>query len=291
MKPSCLLLSALLGIAGSAVGDDVSAVESGLRTDILRLVDQVNPVDPATGARRYISFGFISDIHKCRRVSEDDAADNPVKTYWYGSAGVLTEAEQSIRLLGSVAECAGLDAVINGGDLSTAPIYNGGALNRGLSEVEYTNEIWNVKAMFDRHLPASVPLFTLDGNHERCYAANGACMQMSDDAWAFVLTNFNTSAAAARSSGVDVTYHRDLANAKLGGDSAGRFHGNSYHLDFRRLYATKGYNVRIACVSFYDTSTGSDTEYRVHDAAQFYDPDTGLPSRESVYNSDSTTVL
>ena len=271
-----LVFATMLSAGLLAFGDDVATLESNLKSDIMSKVNQVNPIDSATGQRKYISFAMISDIHKCKRVPGDDATTNPVTTYWYGSAGYLTEAEQSIRLLGSLAVDAGLDAVINGGDLSTAPIMG----NSGrLTVEEYTNEIWNVKAMFNQHLPASVPLFTVDGNHDRHYETTSANYEMvkSDSDWAYVQTNFNTSASVAHEHGVDVTYHRDLAKAKLGDNQTGRFTGNSYHLDFRRLYATKGYNVRIACVSFYDTSTGSDTVYRAHDAAQFYDPDTGLP--------------
>ena len=265
--------AAALSVGLLAFGADTAALEGGLRAAILDRVDEVNPIDPETGARRYISFAFITDIHKCRRVPGDDAAENPVTDYWYGSAGCLTEAGPSIRLLGSVAEAAGLDAVINGGDFSTAPISNG----RGLTEAEFTNEIWNVKSMFGRHLPAGMPLFTVDGNHERCYAKNGADMRLSDEAWAYVLTNFNTSAAAARARGVDVTYHRDLPNATLGDGLPGRFAGNSYHLDFRRLLATKGCNVRIACISSYDSAPGADPKYRVYDSAQFFDPSGGKP--------------
>ena len=252
---------------------DVSPLESRLRTAILEKVDEANPVNPVTGARKYISFGFITDIHKCRRVPGDDAAADPVTDYWYGSAGVLTEAEPSIRLLGTVAAEAGLDAVIHGGDFSTAPISKG----RGLTEAEYTNEIWNVKAMFNRHFPAAVPLFTVDGNHERDYVRNGADMRLSDEAWAHVLTNFNTSAEAARARGVDITYHRDLPNATLGDGMTGRYTGNTYHLDFRRLQATGGPNVRIACISSYDSAPGGDPGDRAYDAAQFFDPATGQP--------------
>ena len=117
-------VAAALSAGLVAFGEDVAVLENRLRAEILSKVDAVNPVDPATGARRYVSFGFLSDIHKCKRVPGDDAATNPVTDYWYGSAGVLTEAEPSIRLLGSVAAAAGLDAVINGGDFSTAPISN-----------------------------------------------------------------------------------------------------------------------------------------------------------------------
>lgn len=270
MKAKHTILAALAVLAGAASGDDVATLESNLKADILDIVDQVNPVDPATGARKFISFAFITDFHKCKRVEGDDAATDPVKTYWYGSAGVLTESEQSIRLLGSLATDAELDAVIAGGDFATAPIIGDGT-KVGLTEEEYTNEIWNVKAMFDRHLPAAVPLFTIDGNHERSYSLNGASMHMSDAAWAYVQTNFNTSAAVAHARNVDVTYHRDLAAAKLGDNETGRFTGNSFHLDFRRLLASGGNNVRIACVSMYDGATGANPAYRAYDAGQFYD--------------------
>ena len=282
MKAKHTVLAALLVLAGAASGDDVAVLEAKLKADILDKVDQANPIDSATGQRKYISFAMISDIHKCKRVEGDDAATDPVQTYWYGSASCLTEAEQSIRLLGSLAVDAGLDAVINGGDMSTAPIMGDGT-KLGLTEDEYTNEIWNVKAMFDRHLPAAVPLFTIDGNHERNYSAQGADMHMSDEAWAYVLTNFNTSAEAARERGVGVTYHRDLAAAKLGDNATGRFAGNSYHLDFRRLLASGGPNVRIACVSLYDGATGGESQYRAYDAGQFYDPAT-----QELYDPDLT---
>ncbi len=270
MKAKHTILAAMAVLAGAASGDDVALLEGKLKSDIMTIVDQVNPVNPDTGARRYISFAFITDFHKCKRVEGDDSATDPVKTYWYGSAGCLTEAEQSIRLLGSLATDAELDAVIAGGDFATAPIIGDGT-KVGLTEEEYTNEIWNVKAMFDRHLPAAVPLFAIDGNHERSYSLNGADMHMSDAAWAYVLTNFNTSASAAHARNVDVTYHRDLAAAKLGDNQTGAYAGNSYHIDLRRLVASGGNNVRIACVSMYDGATGANPAYRAYDAGQFYD--------------------
>ena len=265
------LVSAVLLTSGLlAFGDDVATLEAGLKSDIMTIVNQVNPIDSATGKRKYISFAFITDFHKCRRVEGDDAAANPVKTYWYGSAGVLTESEQSIRLLGSLATDAGLDAVIAGGDFATAPIIGDGT-KVGLTEEEYTNEIWNVKAMFNQHVPSTIPLFAIDGNHERSYSLNGADMHMSDDAWAYVLTNFNTSASVAQAHNVDITYHRDLAAAKLGDNATGAYTGNSYHIDLRRLVASGGNNVRIACVSMYDGAAGANPAYRAYDAAQFYD--------------------
>ena len=259
-----LLFAVMTSVVGLALAGEAE-IEAKLKSDIMTIVNQVNPIDQKTGQRKYISFGFISDIHKCKRVPGDDATTDPVKDYWYGSASCLTEAEQTIRLLGAVAPDAGLDAIINGGDFSTAPIMGAA---KGLTEVEYLAEIWNVKAMFDEHLPASVPLFTVDGNHERCYSLNGALMEMSDSTWANVSTNFNTSAAVAHAHDVDVTYHRDLANAKLGDSKTGRYAGNSFHLDFRRVLKNGGKNVRILCLNAYDKSEGSLYAYRTFDAGQ-----------------------
>lgn len=257
-------------ICGAASGEGIAALESRLMGSILAAVNEANPVDPATGQRKFISVGFITDIHKCKRALGDDFDVNPATGLWYASAGVLTEAEPTIRLLGAVAAKTGLDAVINGGDFSTAPVIGDGA-RLGLTEAEYTNEIWNVKAMFDRHLPPGLPRFTIDGNHERRYTRNGAEMHLSDEAWAFVLTNFNTSAADAQAKGVGITYHRDIPCATLGDGRTGAFKGNSYHLDLRRLVATGGPNVRIACVSMYDSATGADPACRAYDAARFHD--------------------
>ena len=81
-----LVFAVLLTSGLLAFGDDVATLEAGLKSDIMTIVEQVNPIDSATGKRKYISFAMISDIHKCKRVAGDDAATNPVTTYWYGSA-------------------------------------------------------------------------------------------------------------------------------------------------------------------------------------------------------------
>ena len=86
MKNLLLVLSA--SVAWTVVADE-AAVEAKLKNDIMTIVDQVNPIDPATSQRKYISFGFISDIHKCKRVPGDDAATDPVRTTGTPRAGAL----------------------------------------------------------------------------------------------------------------------------------------------------------------------------------------------------------
>ena len=77
-----LVFVTMLSAGLLAFADDVAVLEAGLKSDIMTIVNQVNPIDSATGQRKYISFAFITDFHKCRRVEGDDAAADPVKTYW-----------------------------------------------------------------------------------------------------------------------------------------------------------------------------------------------------------------
>lgn len=249
----------------------LSDLENELLKAVLAKVDEVNPIDPATGRRKYLSFGFVTDLHKCKRVPGDDAKTNPKKDYWYGSAGVLTADDPSLRLLGAVAGPAGLDAVVNGGDISTAPTAV------PLTEPEYIDEIANVKALFNTYLPKGVPLFTVDGNHERRYKH----MQISDATWRQVQEMFNTPAKELKE--IDVVYHRDLPYAHVGRDELGPYVGNAFHLDFRRLYKTKGYNLRLVCLSEYDRSPGAFTGLRAYDATSFYDPE-----KKSLYDPEKT---
>ena len=266
-----LFAQALAGHAENlkGVAKALSPLEQELMKDTLAKFDAVNPIDAKTGRRKFISFGFITDLHKCKRIEGDDARKNTKKDYWYDSAGVLTVDDPSIRLLGAVAKEADLDAVINGGDMSTAPTAV------PLGEKAYIDEIANVKALFDAYLPKSVPLFTVDGNHERRYKS---LMNMSDETWRAVQRSFNTSAAdAKKAKDIDVTYHRDLPHPTLGRDEQGTYAGNTFNLDFRRLYKEKGYNVRLVCLSEYDRCPGASVNLRGYDATNFYDPATQKP--------------
>ena len=157
---------------------ELSPLEQELMKETLKLFDAANPLDPKTGKRKYISFGFVTDFHKCKRVDGDDKAQGQVRTYWYEGGCTLTVQDPSLRLLGAVAREAKLDAIINGGDLSTANPPT------PLTEQEYLAEIANMKQLFVRYLPKEVPFFTVDGNHDRCYKQ----IQLTDEAWRKVLS-------------------------------------------------------------------------------------------------------
>ena len=85
-------------------GDELSPLEQELMKETLKLFDAANPLDPKTGKRKYISFGFVTDLHKCKRIKGDDH----VRTYWYEGGCTLTVQDPSLRLLGAVAREAKL---------------------------------------------------------------------------------------------------------------------------------------------------------------------------------------
>ena len=62
---------------------ELSPLEQELMKETLKLFDAANPLDPKTGKRKYISFGFVTDLHKCKRIKGDDKAQGQVRTYWY----------------------------------------------------------------------------------------------------------------------------------------------------------------------------------------------------------------
>lgn len=256
-------------------------IEAKLREEVLALFDKVNPRDPATGRRKYVSFGVMSDIHKCKRIAGDDDPENPKKDYWYYWGAVLTDAEPSIRLLGSIAKDAEFDAILHAGDFSTAnPTV-------AFAPGDYVAEIRNVKAMFDRYVP-DVPFFTVDGNHDRNYwtARVKAGNIISDAEWAKVLAEVNTD--VSKNPDVDLTYHRDLPHPSTG-DATGAYSGNSYTLDFKRCLKTGGANVRLVCISLYDKCPGAAPELRAADGCRFDDPETKRPL-DSAKTPENTVV-
>lgn len=250
---------------------ELSPLEQELMKETLKLFDAANPLDPKTGKRKYISFGFVTDFHKCKRVDGDDKAQGQVRTYWYEGGCTLTVQDPSLRLLGAIAREAKLDAIINGGDLSTANPPT------PLTEQEYLAEIANMKQLFVRYLPKEVPFFTVDGNHDRCYKQ----IQLTDEAWRKVQESLNTD--VSKNPEIEVTMHRDLKPALVGRDEQGVYSGNSYHIDFRRLFKTKGYNVRVVMLSQFDRTPGKATCLRGYDATTFYDEKT-----KALYHPEKT---
>lgn len=247
----------------------LSDAEQGLYEKVVAAFDAVNPIDEATGGRKYISFGFITDEHSCKRVEGDDAATDPVKDYWYYGGASLTKCDHSIRLLGAVSGKVGLDAVFNGGDFAT------GNSIVGLTDEEYLGQIAYVKGLFAQYLPTT-PFFTVDGNHDRNYPAgtvNGQSVPghvWNDAQWRTALELFNSD--VSQNAAVQVTMHRDLAHPTVGSENPGTYVGNSYHVDCTRLMAAGKPNVRFVCVSEYDSTPGNGKLLRMYDGFQFYDP-------------------
>ena len=266
-----LFAQTLLGRSGKPTGGELSPLERDLMKETLAFFEAANPIDPKTGRRKYISFGFVTDLHKCKRVPGDDDPKKPIRDHWYESGCTLTAQEPSLRLLGAVAHEAKLDAIINGGDLSTANP------PQPLTEAEYLAEIANMKTLFGRYLPKDVPFFTVDGNHDRCYKQ----IQLTDEAWRKVQESLNSD--VSKNPEVEVTMHRDFKTALVGRDEQGVYSGNSYHIDFRRLFKSRGYNVRVVMLSQFDRTPGKATCLRGYDATTFYDPKT-----QKLYHPEKT---
>ena len=90
--------------------------EQDLFNEMMEKFNELNPIDPATGKRKFISLGALSDIHACKRAAGDDDSENPNRGFWYYFGAVLTESDPSIRLLGALAvepEGSDLIATVN----------------------------------------------------------------------------------------------------------------------------------------------------------------------------------
>lgn len=248
--------------AGDAEESGIPQYEQDLFNEVMAKYEALNPVDPATGRRKFISLGALSDLHACKRTVGDDDPANPDKGYWYYFGAVLTESEPSIRLLGALAEKAGFDAIVHAGDFSTANSL------KPFQPGDYRDVIRGVKERLDRYAPHT-PFFTVDGNHDREYwdAKKKSGNRMNDAEWAAVLEEVNTDVSG--NPDVVLTRHRDLVSPTLGAGERGEYTGNSYTLDFRRLVKTGGPNLRLVVVSLYDKCPGSAVEHRAADGFRF----------------------
>lgn len=246
------------GVAGSGI----PSYEQDLFNEMMAKFNELNPIDPTTGKRKFISLGALSDLHACKRVAGDDDPENPNKGFWYYFGAVLTDSDPSIRLLGTIAEKAGLDAIINAGDFST-----GNSL-KPFEPGDYRTVMRGVKARLDLYAP-NTPFFTVDGNHDRDYWSNktNSGNRMNDAEWADALKEMNTDVSG--NSDIVLTRHRDLDNPSIGAGEKGAYTGNSYTLDFRRLGKKGGANVRLVVVSLYDKSVGSAITLRAEDGFRF----------------------
>lgn len=240
--------------AEALLGSGLTEVEKTLLEEMLAKFNEFNPVDPKTGKRKFISFGALSDIHVCKRIAGDDDPENPKRDFWYFHGAVLTESNPSIRVLGELAQRAGLDSIIFAGDFSTANTLT------PFSAGDYRNVIRGVKKAIDRAAPG-IPFFAVDGNHDREYwnAKTNSGNRMDNAEWAEVLKEINTDVSA--NPDITLTPHRAIA--------AKDYTGNSYTLDFKRLVKDGGANVRLVVVSLYDKGPGVGVGERVESGLRF----------------------
>lgn len=250
--------------------------EKQYRANTLARIDELNPI--ANGKRKYMMFGFISDLHTMPTNAAINAVDNAemqaditamlnadiVFPNWEGE-GNITDAssiashiksawpssdtsyygassEEDLRLLGAIAFAAGFDAVFCGGDLSSGRLpYNC-----------YSYQMYQMKKLFDKYI--TVPRYFTDGNHDRWYDNNVA--QRNNTEWDKWLHLLNSNGASY------IT-----ANESRYGDKS-----NTYFVDFASR------KVRAIMQSKYETSTSvsatgaSPYGYNLFDAFCFDNP-------------------
>ena len=229
---------------------DLSPLEESLRDGAIAKVNALNPVEPSTGKRKHMMFGFITDLHtypyKSVVSNEDvesavsqmlsrgitfnagtdaDVIAQYIKDNWPSSGGYQgASAEHALRLLGAIGYNVGLDVVFCGGDLSDGRMpYDC-----------YSYAMWRVKSLFDRYI--SVPRFFTDGNHDRWYQTSVG--YRSNAQWNLWLKNVLNSRGG--------TYTIDNS-------SINNFVSNVYWVDFPK------YKIRAIMRSQYEKEMTYDT--------------------------------
>lgn len=269
--------------------------EKQYRATTLARINELNPI--VNGKRKYMMFGFISDLHTMPTQATINAVENAdmvadVQTIldagvvfpnWEGDGNVNnasaiasyiksawpsndesyygSSSEQDIRLLGAIAFAAGFDAVFCGGDLSSGRLpYNC-----------YSYQLYQMKKMFDKYI--TVPHYFTDGNHDRRY--NDDVAHRNNDEWDKWLKLMNSDGASY------IT-----ANESRYGNKS-----NTYYIDFA------SHKVRAVMRSVYEGITtssamgGSPYGYNDFDALSFENP---ADAQEWTvmgfchYNTDST---
>ena len=242
----------------------------------------INPINPSTGKRKFMSFAFITDLHTCfgkNIIAGIDASEmqsdvqsmvnagvqffdgngdatinvsdivTAIKDDWPSSDGYMDlTCEPSVRLAGAIAHASGLDAVIVGGDLSS------GRLPKNC----YRYQIGQVKKLFDKYVLCR--RYTCDGNHDRMYHDNVTGLdyqQFVDNAdWQPFLRYFNSTGAV---------YLNDKSSWP-----SGEVPCNTYYADF------PDHKVRLMMRSYYDNGFVSRQDYQnIFDCYRF-DSDTEM---------------
>lgn len=209
---------------------DLSELETTLKNGVVDKLNALNPIDQSTGKRKYMMFGFITDLHTYPSksvISNEDiesaasamlsagvtfnagstataVADAILDNWPTTSSGYMgCTAEPSLKLLGAIGYQVGLDAVFCGGDLSDGR----------LPYDCYSYAMWRVKSLFDKYI--SVPRFFTEGNHDRWYQTSVGCR--SNAQWLVWLQNILNSNGA--------TYSIDNS-------SINNYVSNTYWIDF-----------------------------------------------------------
>ena len=261
--------------------------EKQYRANTLARIDDLNPI--INGKRKYMMFGFISDLHTMPTNTTINAIDDAdiqsdvsamlnagiVFPNWQGEGNVSDAAtiashiksawpssdasywgsssEQDIRLLGAIAFAAGIDVILCGGDLSSGRLpYNC-----------YSYMLYYMKKMFDKYI--TVPHYFTDGNHERKYDSN--VIRRTNTEWLKWLRILNSNGAVYMSAndGHYYPYGSGLICYDV---------GNTYYVDF------PAHKVRVVGASAYenaeiDVNTGyvfQPYSYNLFDALSFENP-------------------
>lgn len=189
----------------------LTALEEGLRDAVHNVItDEVSGLNKG---HRYLMFGVITDLHQCETPSD-----------LYNTINIYADAVPSLRLLGSIAQKSGLDAVICCGDVVD-----------GNDSVEKRRTTFNyVQSKFREYIPC--PYFITDGNHERYYGETG----FTNAEWDLMIRSFNNPMGR----NIDVVYLNDVIKQEdsplyYGGFStyakstlSNNESSNSYYIDF-----------------------------------------------------------
>jgi hypothetical protein len=253
----------------------LTASEKEKRATTLARINELNPI--VNGKRKYMMFGFISDLHTMPTQTAINAVPNAemeadvqailnaniVFPNWEGEGNVSDAAsiaahiksawpssdasyygatsEPDLRLLGAIAFAAGFDAVFCGGDLSSGRLpYNC-----------YSYMLYQMKKLFDKYI--TVPHYFADGNHDRRY--NDDVAHRSNDEWDKWLKLMNSNGASY------ITANESRYGKK----------SNTYYVDFA------SHKVRAVMRSIYENQTtsafsGSPCGYNDFDALSFENP-------------------
>ena len=219
--------------------------------DLMLMRDAINRVNYIKNVKcaghDTMVFGFLTDLHTVltnEEIMADEDAPESVKQAWPASDSGCNyygdTAKYDIKLLGSICYWLGeygidVDAVFCGGDFS------GGKLPYEC----YSYMLDKMSDLVDYYI--QVPHFTVEGNHDRWYAAKdckgNALPKRSNEEWLAYLKKFNTP-------GMAVYTTKSAETDKSTGEYKWGLYegncGNTYYVDFPK------HKVRVIMYSQYE---------------------------------------